>query len=97
MTERDLVLNASLAAFLQYDLERAGQYLPIWTVTANPDDYPDHFAARLFLTGNGPAAGRSRYVLLGTTLDELRAQLPEHLSRLARDPEDDPVIVENWL
>jgi hypothetical protein len=92
------VLSAGEAMALQFRLERERIYLPIWTITSGTTDYPDHFVARLFLVGPGAVdLGGTNQVLMAGTLDDLRAQLPPHLTCQPRDDGDDPVIVENWL
>lgn len=70
--------------------------LGIWTVYDHPVDYPEGFIARLHqVTARGPVA--TEHTVKAPTLGEVRARLPAGLARLARDPNDDPKIVENWI
>lgn len=96
MTDRipDQVLTADDAARIQYQCERAGS-LPMWTVTERPTDYPGHFVARLYVVPGAPHG--CQYVIVGATLDDVRAQLPCTLSCMPRHPSDDPIIVESWF
>lgn len=96
MTDRipDQVLTAADAVRIQQQCE-AADALPIWLVTKRPDDYPQHFVARLFVIPD--ARDGSQFVLIGATLDEVRAQLPPTLTCMPRHPSDAPVIVESWF
>jgi hypothetical protein len=72
--------------------------LPMWTVYEHPKDYPDAYVARLFeVDADGPRATGS--VIIMKNLDDLRDVLAFqlHLTCLARNDVDDPVIVETWL
>lgn len=69
--------------------------LEIWSITEKPTDYPEFFVARKWVIGQTPEA--TNEVLLGETLEEVRAKLPPGLHRMNRSPEDDPVLVESWL
>jgi len=71
----------------------AGDLL-IWTVCENPEDHPGLFTTRPHST---KARAPCDFVLTAPSLDELREKLPHGLARLARDPDDDPVIVEVWI
>lgn len=76
---------------------KAGK-LAMWTVYKNPADYLDKFVARRFeVDADGPVATAS--IIIHDNLDELRDILcfELHLSCLARNPEDEPQIVETWL
>lgn len=76
---------------------RAIIMLAIWTVYADPTDYPGKFVARRFdVTKDGPVP--SDNVIIVPTLGMVRHILDEmHLTRMARHPDDDPKIVECWL
>lgn len=87
----DEIMNRAMADDFQRMMAEGGQLL-LWVVYENPKDYPGSFVARPGVTG-----GMACAVLLADTLDELRADLPPGLTRLERDPTDDPVIVEVWL
>ena len=72
--------------------------LAIWTVYAYPSDYPDKYVARRFSVGkDGHQATGS--VIINSDLQRLRDILAFelHLTCLARDPLDEPQIVESWL
>lgn len=66
--------------------------LSIWTVYAEPEGCPHPYSARLFVNGRP-----TDQVLVADTLDGVRAQLPAYLTRMVRDPEDVPEIVESWI
>jgi hypothetical protein len=82
-----------------FDLQTAMQHralLLIWTVTTGTDDFGTCYAARphrVSEEGTGPLP----VYLIADTLDELRDMLPPGLTRLARQSDDNAVIVENWL
>lgn len=68
-----------------------------WVVYEKPRDYPDSFVARQWLIDkDGPRFGGA--VLVSDSLESIRRALSAAgLTCLARDPNDDPVIVEVWL
>lgn len=73
-------------------------FLHIWTVYKHPSDYPPgtwvarrseaHANQIVLLTGD---------VRVAQSLEDLRAQLPQGLTHLARMAEEDPVIQEHWI
>jgi hypothetical protein len=75
----------------------------MWTVYDHPLDNPQNYVARLWLCGpEGPRA--TQHVLADPDLDALREQVRASAARLgvgvvriARTPDDDPVILETWL
>ena len=74
------------------DMLRRVTSIPIICVYRMPSDYPHHFVARLW----------DRNILTpliakASTLEELRLKKPPDMMILARDPRDDPIIVENWI
>ena len=78
--------------------------LSMWCVYEKPRDFPRCFVARRFvITQTAPtraAALPTSDVVVSRNLDDLREQLALRwpgLVRLARDPNDDPVIVETWI
>jgi hypothetical protein len=74
----------------------ASDVLSLWTVRANPSDFPGKFVARRHEIGagwHGPTADHH----IADTLEELRRALPPGLTRLERSAADDPVILESWL
>lgn len=70
--------------------------LALWTVYENPTDYPGWFVARLSYVEGG-AHRQTDNVFIDRNLESLRKRLPRGLTKLARVPYDDPVIVEVWL
>ena len=70
--------------------------LSLWTIYDHPKDYPDHFVAQKWVIENGQKKWTDR-ILLHTSLEGLRAQLPIGLYCLPRQEEDDPIIVETWV
>lgn len=71
--------------------EQGGE-LRIWTIYRKPRDYPTKWVARLFLNTHA-----TETVLVGDTLEQVRAALPAGLVRIPRFEEDDSVIMEVWL
>jgi hypothetical protein len=74
----------------------ANQHLAIWTVIANPADYPGLFVARKWLMVEGREVPTNE-VVVGLTLQAVREQIPIGLQWMPRSPDDDPVIVETWF
>jgi len=70
--------------------------LPMWVV-CNPTttDYPGQWVARMHLTLPEPRP--TDLIIVGESLGNVRAQLPEGLTNIGRQPSDDPVIAEVWL
>lgn len=66
--------------------------IPVIIVTANQDDYPQRYVARLW-DMSVPAS--TQYIALEDTLEELRKTIPAEMSRLPAAPDDS--IVEAWL
>lgn len=76
---------------LQYEFSQLGM-LSIWTIYDHPRDFPDNFVARAFTTGP------TNEIILATELEQLRDAFDKAgLVCLARNPNDDPNIVETWL
>lgn len=75
---------------------RLDSHLPIWTVCGATRDFPGEFTARLHLVV-GPRSFPTAKVLRAPTLEAIRGLLPKGLTRIPRDPKDDPVIVESWI
>jgi hypothetical protein len=71
--------------------------LTMWTVYDHPDDYPDGFCARMHTVGKGVTA--TPYMMgAGPRPDELREVFrAAGLHCIARQDNDDSVIVETWL
>ena len=66
--------------------------IPVIIVTANQDDYPQRYVARLW---DMSVPTSTQYMALEDTLEELRKTIPAELSRLPAAPDDS--IVEAWL
>ena len=73
--------------------------LPIYVITGpNTKDFPGRFTVRRQQVGRDMTVYIDKEPIgHGLTLEEARKLIPEGLSRLNRDPNDDPVIVESWL
>lgn len=81
----------------EYPILDESNYLSMWILFDHPDDYPDHFVARrrLILPGNDLAMPEA---YLSASLDALRNHFSaQGLSRMMRDPEDAPKIIEIWF
>ena len=66
--------------------------IPVIIVTANQDDYPQRYIARLW---DMSVPTSTQYMALEDTLEELRKTIPAEMSRLPAAPDDS--IVEAWL
>lgn len=66
--------------------------IPVIIVTANQDDYPRGYVARLW---DMSVPTSTQYMALEDTLEELRKTIPAEMSRLPAAPDDS--IVEAWL
>ncbi len=77
----------------QYTL---GDRFPMWVV-CNPTtkDFPGQWVARMHLSLPAPEA--TDLIILGPSLEEVCAQLPEGLTNIGRQVGDDPVIAEVWI
>lgn len=69
----------------------------MWTIYDHPRDFPDDFVARKFLvSGRGPRATLD--VLCFRDIEAARqSMISMGLTRIQRDPNDEPQIVEVWL
>lgn len=68
-----------------------------WVVYDHPKDYPDGYVARKWIA-NAEDAGPTDVAMWSNNLEEVRDFLENlGLVKLARDPSDDPVIVESWI
>jgi len=71
--------------------------LPLWVIYDHPRDFPDAFVVRC-QTVDGTGVTIAPCARLFPSLARARAWLAQQgLTCLAREPEDDPVIVETWL
>lgn len=66
--------------------------IPVIIVTANQDDYPRRYVARLW---DMSVPTSTQYMVLEDTLEELRKTIPAEMSRLPAAPDDS--VVEAWL
>lgn len=66
--------------------------IPVIIVTANQDDYPQRYVARLW---DMSVPTSTQYIALEDTLEELRKTIPAEMSRLPAAPDDS--VVEAWL
>lgn len=80
-----------LARFDYEDLTEQAA-IPVIIVTANQDDYPRRYVARLW---DMSVPTSTQYMALEDTLEELRKKIPAEMSRLPAAPDDS--IVEAWL
>ncbi len=66
--------------------------IPVIIVTANQDDYPRRYVARLW---DMSVPTSTQYMALEDTLEDLRKTIPAEMNRLPAAPDDS--IVEAWL
>lgn len=66
--------------------------IPVIIVTANQDDYPRRYVARLW---DMSVPTSTQYIVLEDTLEDLRKTIPAEMNRLPAAPDDS--IVEAWL
>ena len=72
------------------------KWLPMWTIyRPTTTDYPGKWLARMFFTL--PESKPTSVLIVGDSLEEVRARLPPGLFNLNRDENDDPVIEETWI
>jgi hypothetical protein len=73
------------------------QQISIWTVYRYPKDYPDKFVARMHIA-NKQGSQPTENIIISQDLEIVqRILLDMGLTRLERNEEDDPVIIESWL
>jgi hypothetical protein len=90
-----IAIDPHYAEQLQQSAASLGQLL-IWTIYQHPRDFPDWFVARPYVI-RPKTSGPMPMHLMAHTLDCLRLMLPNGLTRLDRQPADDPVILETWV
>lgn len=72
--------------------------LSMWTIYDHPIDAPDLYVARKWLVGPGETVIATDETITREKLEDIReSMVSAGLTRLHRQPEDDPVIVETWL
>lgn len=70
--------------------------LSLWVVYDHPRDFPDHYVARRWV--NGRAQLSPDDVVKCGNLQLVRVAMEaKGLTRIDRDPSDDPKILEVWL
>ena len=79
-------------ARIEYEKLTEQAAIPAIIVTANQDDYPRRYVARLW---DMSVPTSTQYMALEDTLEELRKTIPAEMSRLPAAPDDS--IVEAWL
>jgi hypothetical protein len=88
-------IDEHYAAQVQGAADWLGQLL-IWTIYDHPLDFPEWFVARPHIIRPKTAAPLQLH-LMAKDLNLLRAMLPDGLTRLGRQPNDDPAILEVWV
>jgi len=83
------MIDARAAQRLQDGAENVGEVL-VWTVYGSHEK----FVARPCMTAHGVTPMPVH--LEGTTLEQLRSQLPKGLTRCERLADDAPVVIETW-
>lgn len=67
--------------------------IEIWTMYDHPADYPNSFIARKFIN-----AQPTNEVIVGQSVKEIRDILAtKDLRHFGRSPDDDSIIIENWI
>lgn len=84
------IVDAVMARAIQSDATRSHP-LFAWIVLRGLPEYPGAFVARLAADTSTP------YILVGHTLAEVHASLPQGLERSDRQPSDPPDVVEVWF
>ena len=70
--------------------------MDLYVVYFNPSDFPNQHVARRQTAGRGTVAIAADPLVVGT-YEQVLAALPDGLTRLERDPNDDPCILEIWV
>jgi hypothetical protein len=71
--------------------------LEIWTVCFNPSDFPGKYTCRRTTVHKGASVVDPECYVAERLITIRREMMRRGLTRLARNEEDDPVIVECWL
>ena len=69
----------------------------IWTVYRYPNDYPGYWVMRAHEILPGIGVRPHSFCFVARTLNEIRTKVPPGTWRVGREPNDDPVIYENWI
>lgn len=71
--------------------------LAMWVVYDHPLDFPSNFVAREFLITESGSRATGKFIL-SPRMEDIRQMMMDYmLSPLARDPSDEPHIVESWV
>lgn len=79
------------------EIDYAPFRLPMFVIYKHPLDFPNDFVVRLWDCGRGPCPIATPFALTAPTLEEARAAIPRHWTRIARSEGDDRCIVESYL
>lgn len=71
--------------------------MELYVVYFNPLDFPGKYVIRKQIAGRETVLAAPEPLIVGSSLDEVRAALPDGLTRLDRSPSDVASIVEVWL
>jgi hypothetical protein len=72
--------------------------LSLYVVFCDPSDYPGQYVIRRqVVTPSGAIEHDPQPLCVGRTLGYVRMFLPPGLTRMNRDPNDEPQIVEVWI
>jgi hypothetical protein len=71
--------------------------LTMYVIYDHPIDFPNHYVARRHFVLGGGRTNVDPACLISSSLEKLRACLPDGLYCLGRYPDDDPKILEVWL
>ena len=69
----------------------------IWTVYRHPNDYPGHWVMRAHEILPGIGVRPHTFCFVAKTLNEIRTKIPPGTWYVGREPNDNPVIYENWI
>lgn len=68
----------------------------VYTIYDHPRDFPHNFVCRQYQVLPGQAEPTGEF-WVAPSLEMVRALIPVGMTRIERDPKDDPVIVESWI
>lgn len=68
----------------------------MWVVTHKTKDFPGLYVVRIHEIGSGYTRPTEQFHT-APSLEEVRKFIPLGMTKLPRDPQDDPVIVESWV
>ncbi|HVJ49228.1 hypothetical protein [Desulfitobacterium sp.] len=85
---KDKIIND----FFQVDLSEIA--LPNYAVYFSPKDYMGQYVVRLW---DADGLKATNCIVIGKTIQQVRAAIPPGLTRFPRAVGDDPQIVETWI